>query len=49
VVQADDTDYSAFRAMANMTFNLRDIHSDYSEMLEIKKDDIAFLPQKLLM
>lgn len=49
LVQADDTDYCAFRANANTTFNLKDVHFEYSELAEFKKDDIAFLPQKLLM
>lgn len=49
LVQADETDYSAFRANNDITINLKDINENIEEIIYIKKNDIAFLPQKLLM
>ena len=48
IVEPDDSDYLAFKANIDLTFNLNEIHNEYSEFITIKKNDIAFLPMKLL-
>lgn len=48
IVEPEETDYLAFKACTDLTFNLNEIHNDYSDFVTIKRHDIAFLPMKLL-